>query len=115
MNQRLPENPLPPCPTSPNCVRQTRLFDRPADALFVQAQAALEALGASTVSAMPETRRLDAVFTVFLFKDDVALFVESHEEGAALHLRSASRVGYSDLGVNKRRVKRFFETLEKLL
>ncbi len=63
----------------------------------------------------PETRRIDAVFTVFLFKDDVALAIEPHEEGAALHIRSASRVGYRDFGVNRRRVKRFFAELEKLL
>ena len=63
----------------------------------------------------PESRRLDAVFTVFLFKDDVALRIEPHDDGAALHIRSASRTGYSDLGVNKRRVKKFFAELEKRL
>ncbi len=113
MNQ--PENPLPTCPSSPNCVRQTRLFGLPPDTLFARAQTALDALRASTVSVTPETRRIDAVFTVFLFKDDLALAVEPHEEGAALHIRSASRVGYSDFGVNRRRVKRFFAELEKLL
>ncbi len=111
MNQ--PENPLPSCPNSPNCVRQTHLFDFPADTLFARAQATLETLGPSSLSATPETRRLDAVFTVFLFKDDMALAVEPHEEGAALHIRSASRVGYSDFGVNQRRVKRFFIELER--
>ena len=113
MNQPLPENPLPSCPNSPNCVRQTRLFDFPADTLFTRAQAALETLDPSSLSTTPETRRLDAVFTVFLFKDDLALAVERHEEGAALHIRSASRVGYSDFGVNRRRVKRFFAELER--
>ena len=111
MNQ--PENPLPSCPSSPNCVRQTRLFDLPADTLFARAQAALETLDPSSLSATPETRRLDAVFTVFLFKDDLALVVERHEDAAALHIRSASRVGYSDFGVNQRRVKRFFAELER--
>ena len=113
MNPALPENPLPACPDTPNCVRQTRLFDRPADALFAQAQAALETLSPASLSATPEARRIDAVFTAFVFKDDVALTVEPHEEGAALHIRSASRVGYSDLGVNRKRVNRFFAALEK--
>ena len=112
MNPPLPENPLPSCPGSPNCIRQTRLFDLPADTLFARAQAALDALSASTLSVTPETRRIDAVFTVFLFKDDLALTVEPHEEGTALHIRSASRKGYSDFGVNRRRVKRFFAELE---
>ncbi len=113
MNPPLPENPLPSCPGSPNCIRQTRLFDLPADTLFARAQAALHALSASTLSVTPETHRIDAIFTVFLFKDDLALAVEPHEEGAALHIRSASRVGYTDLGVNRRRVKRFFAELER--
>ena len=111
----LPENPLPACPDSPNCVRETRLFDLPADTLFARAQAALEALDPSSLSATPETRRLDAVLAVFLFKDDVAAVVEPHEDAAVLHIRSASRVGYSDFGVNKRRVEKFFAALEKLL
>ena len=115
MNQRLPENSLPPCPKSPNCVRQTRRFDLPADTLFAQAQAALETLDPASLSATPETRRLDAVFTVVVFKDDVALTVKPHENGTALHIRSASRVGYRDFGVNQRRVNRFFAELEKLL
>ena len=113
MNPPLPENPLPSCPGSPNCIRQTRLFGLPPDTLFARAQTALDALRASTLSVTPETRRIDAVFTVFLFKDDVALIVEPHEDAAALHIRSASRVGYSDFGVNRRRVKRFFAELER--
>ena len=113
MPASLPDNPLPPCPASPNCVRQTRRFDLPAEALFDRAQEALEALGPSDLKASPETHRLDAVFTVFIFKDDVALHLEPHETGSVLHIRSASRTGYSDLGVNRRRVKRFFRALEK--
>ncbi len=112
MAPSLPENPLPPCPSSPNCVRQTRAFALPADTLFGRAQHALEAIGPSTLNADPEARRLDAVFTVVFFKDDVALHVEPHEEGAVLHIRSASRVGYSALGVNRRRVARFFRALD---
>ena len=115
MTQSLPEHPLPACPGTPNCVRQTRLFDLPADTLFARAQAALEALDPTSLTATAETRRLDAVFTVVLFKDDVALAVEPYEGRAALFVRSASRIGYSDLGVNKRRVKKFFAELEKRL
>ena len=111
----LPDNPLPPCPTSPNCLRQTYQFDLPADTLFDRAQQALETLGPSTLKTDAESRRLDAVFTVFVFKDDVALYIEPHDDGAIVHIRSASRTGYSDLGVNRRRVKRFLKILEKRL
>ena len=114
MPASLPDNPLPPCPASPNCVRLSRHFDLPAETLFDRAQKALEALGPSELKAAPKKRRLDAVFTVFVFKDDVALCLEPHETGSVLHIRSASRTGYSDLGVNQRRVEGFFRTLEKL-
>lgn len=113
MSDALPENPLVPCPDTPNCVRETRLFDFPADTLFARARTTLDAIGAATVQAHPEGRRLEAVFKVFFFKDDVTLAVEPHDGGSALHIRSASRVGQSDLGVNRRRVNRFFETLDE--
>ncbi len=109
----LPANPLSPCPSSPNCVRQTRLFDAPPDTLFQHALAALHTLDASEIDADPATRRLDAVFKVILFKDDVAVAVAPHDDGAVLHIRSASRVGYRDFGVNRRRVDRFFEALAR--
>ena len=41
---------------------------------------------------------------VFRFIDDVEFFAD--EEARLLHFRSASRVGYSDLGVNRRRMKK---------
>jgi uncharacterized protein (DUF1499 family) len=115
MASALPANPLPPCPDSPNCVRTTRRYDVTTEALFDRAETALREIGASSVEAQGEDQRLHAVFRVILFKDDVLVAVEPQETGSALHIRSASRVGYSDLGVNARRVKRFFEALEATL
>lgn len=106
-----PANPLPPCPETPNCVRATRLFKMMPDALFERTHQALQRMGASQIEADPQTRRMDAVFTVFLFKDDVAVVVVPHSSGSVLHIRSASRVGSYDFGVNRRRVERFFDTL----
>jgi uncharacterized protein (DUF1499 family) len=57
--------------------------------------------------------RLRAVFRVFVFEDDFDLVVVPHDTGAVLYLRSSSRVGQGDLGVNGRRVHRFWKTLEK--
>lgn len=115
MASDLPDNPLPPCPDSPNCVRTTRLYEVPQDTLLDRAQNALHDMGASTVEADATDRRVHAVFRVFIFKDDVHLAVAPHETGSALHIRSASRVGYSDLGVNARRVDRLLETLSTAL
>ena len=41
--------------------------------------------------------------SVFRFVDDVEFLVDPKER--AIHFRSASRVGYSDLGVNRRRME----------
>ncbi|MEM9898790.1 MAG: DUF1499 domain-containing protein [Pseudomonadota bacterium] len=50
-----------------------------------------------------------AVFTtkIMRYKDDV----EFRLDDAAVHVRSASRVGYSDLGANRKRI----ESLRSLL
>ncbi len=108
-------NPLPPCPSSPNCVRLTRVFAVDADTLFAAARGALEALSPLSVAEDPAARSLDAVFRAGPFRDDVAVRVTREGNGSALHLRSASRVGYSDFGVNGRRVRRFLDALAQRL
>lgn len=114
--QSLPDSPLAACPDSPNCERVSRGYDVAPDTLFDAAQKALDDLGPSSVEVQPDTQRVHAVYRVALiFKDDVHLAVGPHESGSVLHIRSASRVGYSDLGVNADRVERFFEALESHL
>ena len=87
----------------------------PPDTLFHAAQVALAAMHPIRVDVQPAARRIDAVFRVIFFKDDVALVVTPQAEGAALHFRSASRVGQHDLGVNRRRMERFLAHLERRL
>ena len=55
--------------------------------------------------------RIDAVFNTWRFKDDVQIVVEAHEGGSIFFIKSASRTGKSDLGVNKRRVKGIIKAL----
>ncbi|MCH2207826.1 MAG: DUF1499 domain-containing protein [Lentisphaerales bacterium] len=50
---------------------------------------------------------------IFRFKDDLEIFVD--QEQKKIHFRSASRVGYSDLGTNRKRVNKFKETLKQFL
>ena len=105
-------SPLPPCPDSPNCARTARAFEADADTLLMAAQRALATMGPVELTLEPDEARLHAVFRVALvFKDDVSVAVTEDGAGATLHVRSASRLGYSDLGVNARRVKRFFDRL----
>jgi uncharacterized protein (DUF1499 family) len=111
-----PDNPLPPCPDSPNCERTTRTYTVDPDSLFSAAQSALSDLGPVQLTVESSDRRAHAVYRVALiFKDDVDIAVTPHEKGSALHIRSASRVGHSDLGVNARRVRRFFRALGQQL
>lgn len=108
-----PPNPLPPCPAAPNCVRLTRHYPVPPDTLLARAHEALAAM--DPLHLRPGEARLDAVFRVFVFKDDVAVAVAPDGAGSVLHLRSASRTGYSDFGVNGRRVRTFLALLEARL
>ncbi len=58
-----------------------------------------------------EPNYIHAIFTTKLmrFKDDVEVYLD--DDAKLMHFRSASRVGYSDLGVNRKRYERFVELL----
>lgn len=111
----LPDNPLPRCPGTPNCHRESRAYDRPPQALFDAALAAVRDLDGLTIGRAEEIERnglsLHAPFKVFVFTDDLDLRVTPHGKGSVLHVRSASRVGHGDLGTNRRRVKALFDAL----
>ncbi len=109
-------SPLPPCPESPNCEHVTRTYPLAADSLFHAATQALTAIDPISVETEDDELRAQAVYRVALvFKDDVWIAVTPGDDGSHLHIRSASRVGYSDLGVNARRVQNFFEALDTIL
>ncbi|UZP68669.1 DUF1499 domain-containing protein [Desulfovibrio mangrovi] len=107
---------LPPLPTTPNAVSSltdvpSRLVDPlPMAGDVPQTMAlilrSLEAMGGNSI-AEQDDRYVHSVFvsSLFRFKDDVELLID---EGAGLvHYRSASRVGYWDFGVNRRRYEAF--------
>ncbi|MFO8099477.1 MAG: DUF1499 domain-containing protein [Salinibacter sp.] len=110
------EVPLAPCPETPNCERAERTYSVRPDALFQAAQTALESLGPVELRVHTEDQQASAVVRVaLLFKDDVDVAVVPQDDGSTLHVRSASRVGYSDLGVNRRRVDRLFRAVDEAL
>jgi uncharacterized protein (DUF1499 family) len=91
-------------------------YDVPADTLFAATTRALDALGPASFRRRPDARRASAVYRVALvFKDDVDVAVDTTEAGSILHVRSASRVGHSDLGVNARRVDRLLRVIDEQL
>lgn len=109
-------NPLPECPSSPNCERLSQDYDVPADTLFGATTQALDALGPTSLELSPDSMRASAVYRVALvFKDDVDVAVDTTARGSRLHVRSASRVGHSDLGVNARRVDRLLRAIDERL
>ena len=80
------------------------------------AEQLVEERGWELVAADPATGRLEATDTVsiYRFKDDVVLRITPNPngEGSIVHMRSVSRVGVSDLGVNAERIRAFLADLQ---
>lgn len=105
---------LAPCPSSPNCVSTQAEKDSQKMAPIAYSGEAKEALEklSSVIGDMPRAKVLEktdeyihAVFSsrVFRFKDDVEFVISDEEK--LIHFRSASRLGYSDFGVNRKRME----------
>ena len=112
------KSPFSPCPDTPNCVIHAIEFDLPANQLFDTAQITLEKMNAHRIQVDLQSFQIDAVFrmVVFGFKDDVKLRVRpDSEKRSILHIKSFSRVGYSDLGVNRRRVKKIIKGINQII
>lgn len=108
MGQDLSASPLPACPDSPNCVHQVHSFSLPASTLSSLAEEVLREMGAESIeTGTVDHHALHAVFKIFKYRDDLQLHITPQQDGSLLYIRSASREGYYDLGVNKRRVRRF--------
>lgn len=114
------ENPLPPCPNTPNCVRETKVFDAAKEKVF---KTALATLGhwngwfhkANVQAQDAERGGIVATFRIGVFTDDFLILMAESNGKTYLHVRSASRVGHGDLGVNSRRVNAFFREIEQRL
>ena len=61
------------------------------------------------VEQRPDYWHLECRSLVFRFVDDLEFLFDA--EAGVVHVRSASRIGYSDFGVNRRRVERIRERL----
>lgn len=97
---------LTACPSSPNCVSseagtpQEQKVDPLPLRVWGQIPSVVEEMGGTVTR--NEGNYIAAEFTSSLFKftDDV----EFRRSDEAVHVRSASRVGYSDMGANRERV-----------
>jgi len=113
------------CPGSPNCV-SSRSGDQDHYISPMQLEVAPATAWEKLKLALAEERgikivaedahawylRAEATSRIFRFIDDVEFQVLPEEK--TLHVRSASRVGYWDFGVNRRRIERIRERLKAL-
>ena len=113
---------LRPCPDSPNCVSsetesgrariEPLVYRNSMARAWRNLKQVLEETGGKILT--EESGYLRAVYTtpILRFKDDIEF--RPAWEGKMIHLRSASRLGYWDLGVNRRRVERIRKSFSAL-
>ncbi len=105
---------LKPCPESPNCVssQATTEQHRIAPLAYQGEMAAAQARLKQVLLAMPRVElvaesagalHVTQMSFVFRFVDDVEFIFD--DAAKMIHVRSASRTGYSDFGVNRERVE----------
>ena len=119
---------LKKCPESPNCVNSQAkdeehsiepivLLGSPQEVKNVL-ESSINSFDNSKIT-FSDSSYIRAEFTssIFRFVDDVEFYFPSEGEGeTTVHLRSASRLGHSDLGVNRERIEKirtFCESLKK--
>ena len=91
------------------------LSPMPSAALFERAIAAAHELKWDVVSSSREEGRIEATDTTawWGFKDDVVIRIVAEGAGSKLDIRSMSRVGKSDVGVNAARIRKFIAIISK--
>jgi uncharacterized protein (DUF1499 family) len=105
---------LADCPDSPNCVStfatddshhiEPLHFDGPPEAAFAHLQQVVAGMPrARIVTATDRYMHVEFTSTLFRFVDDVEFLLDPDQK--LIHFRSASRVGRSDLGVNRKRME----------
>ena len=112
---------LRPCPATPNCV----CSEWPVDGAFVEPMSytttaeeawgrmkqAIIATGGEIVTGQDAYLHARFVTPLLRYVDDVELRLEADKR--LIHIRSASRVGRSDLGANRQRVGRIRAAFDK--
>lgn len=115
------EKTLPACPSSPNCVSSqaadTAHFIAPfkivgaLDVAYLSLKNALLRQDRTVITRETEhALHAEATSLIFRFIDDVDVILDS--EARLFHIRSASRVGYGDFGVNRKRVENLRSQLQ---
>lgn len=107
---------LSPCPESPNCVcsqlpkSETTHYIDPISYEFSEVE--IKEKITSVIKEYPRTKiisdegnylHVEFKTMIFRFVDDLEILID--DSSKLVHFRSASRIGYSDLGTNRKRVE----------
>jgi len=118
----LQENQLTACSSKPNCVcsecekpdehyvEPVVLSEFENEKVIQLIKNTLKAMGGDIVTETDVYIAATFTSTLFRFVDDFEIRIDA--PGKTVHVRSASRVGYSDFGVNRKRVEKFRTLLE---
>ncbi|MEI8013400.1 MAG: DUF1499 domain-containing protein [Nitrospira sp.] len=115
---------LAPCPSSPNCVSTQAQDEGHAIEPIRYRKSRAEAKEAlkEVIRSMPRTKLVEedetylhyeATSLLLRFVDDVEFLLD--DETKTIHFRSASRIGYGDLGVNRKRMEQVRALVEQRL
>lgn len=92
---------------------KTVVVNEPAQQVFRNALETARAMGWQIVAEVPQEGRIEASDTTFWFgfTDDIAIRVTPAAQRSLLDIRSASRVGISDVGTNAARIRAFLKNM----
>jgi uncharacterized protein (DUF1499 family) len=105
---------LAPCPASPNCVSSQgsdrehsieplRYTGSPGEAMDRLKKIVISMKRSRIITETGSYIHAEYTSALFRFVDDVEFFLD--ERAAVIQVRSSSRIGYSDLGVNRKRIE----------
>ena len=115
------EGKLAPCPDSPNCVSSQSTsavhqldpweYEESSESILKKLKEILRSLPRTRIVTEEENYlHAEATSAIFRFVDDIEIFID--ESNKQIHFRSASRVGHSDLGVNRDRIEEIRKRFE---
>lgn len=96
---------------------RTAVFSQLPETIFEAAVHAARAMHWTIAAAVEAEGRIEATATTPMlhFKDDVVIRILPGGDGTKLDIRSASRIGRSDLGTNGKRIRAFLRELYNYL
>ena len=114
---------LAPCPSTPNCVCsqsedaghkiEPLTYKSTPEVAFTQLKQAIASQPRTKIiTESPNYLYAEFTSAIMKFVDDVEFYLD--EDAKVIHVRSASRLGQSDLGVNRKRIETIRAKLQEL-